>query len=98
MCLHHALSRRLPRRRALGVLAALAATALVRTRAVEAAGPYDGPLVDAHAHLKDGVGTDAAGLVALYDGAGVHGAFLFGEPWSVATAARDLAPGRFVPM
>src|SRR5437763_1762657 len=102
MCLHRPLldrrSGKLPRRRVLGVLGALAAIALVRTRAAEAAGPYDGPLIDAHAHLKDGVGTDAAGLLALYDGAAVRGAFLFGEPWSVATAARDLAPDRFVPM
>jgi hypothetical protein len=97
MCLHRPISGRFSRRRALGVLGALAATALVRTRAAEAAGSYDGPLIDAHAHLKDGVGTDAAGLLALYDGAGVQGALLFGEPWSVATAARDLAPNRFVP-
>ena len=73
MCLHRAISGRLPRRRALGLLGALAATALVGTRAAEAAGSYAGPLIDAHAHLKDGVGTDAAGLLALYDGAGVRG-------------------------
>jgi hypothetical protein len=64
---------------------------------VEAAGPYDGPLVDAHAHLKDGIGPDVAGLLALHDRVGIQGAFLFGEPWSLATAARDLAPGRIVP-
>jgi len=98
MCLHHPLSTRLPRRRALGIIAALATTALVRTRAAEAADLYDGPLVDAHAHLKDGVGTDAAGLLALYDAAGVRGALLFGEPWPIASAARDLAPDRFVPI
>src|SRR4051812_24598313 len=104
MCLYRPLTRRVlsgkvPRRRVLGVLGALAATALVRTRAAEADDVYDGPLIDAHAHLKDGVGTDAAGLLALYDGAGsVRGAFLFGEPWSAATAARDLAPDRFVPI
>src|SRR3954470_21531975 len=105
MCLHRPLHAtglgshpgKLPRRRALGLLGALAATGLVGTRAALAAGPYAGPLVDAHAHLKEGVGTDAAGLLALYDGAGVRGAFLFGEPWPVAAAARDLAPDRIVP-
>jgi hypothetical protein len=97
MCLHGSLSGRLPRRRVLGLLGALAATAMVGARAADAVGPYAGPLIDAHAHLKDGVGTDAAGLLALYDGAGVRGAILFGEPWSVATAARDLAPDRIVP-
>lgn len=94
MCLHHPL----PRRRALVLLGALAASALVRARAAAAAaGPYEGPLVDAHAHLKAGIGPDPAGLLALYDRIGVSGAFLFGEPWPVATAARDLAPGRIVP-
>jgi hypothetical protein len=93
MCLHHAISRR----RAFGLLGALAATTLVRARAARAAGPYAGPLVDVHAHLKAGVGTDAVGLLDLFDGAGVHGAFLFGDPWPVATEARDLAPDRIVP-
>ena len=99
MCLHHALSgaARLPRRRALTVLAALAASALVRARAAEAAGPYVGPVVDAHAHLKEGFGPDPAGLLALHDRVGIQGALLFGEPWPIATATRDLAPGRIVP-
>ena len=100
MCLHRALSGvgRLPRRRALTVLAALAASALVRARAAEAAGPYDGPIVDAHAHLTEGFGPDPAGLLALHDRVGIQGALLFGEPWPIATAARDLAPGRIVPL
>ena len=80
------------------MLGALAATALVHTRAAEAAGPYTGMLVDAHAHLKEGFGPDPAGLLALHDRIGIQGALLFGEPWSIATAARDLAPGRIVPM
>src|SRR5918997_6581693 len=82
---------RASRRRALGTVArlvgALAATALVRARAAEAAGPYDGPLVDAHAHLKASDGVSADTLMALYDAAGVRGAILFGEPWQVASEA-----------
>jgi hypothetical protein len=104
MCLDHWLSGRLSgagrlsRRRLVSLLGVLAASALARTRAAEAAGPYAGPLVDAHAHLKEGVGPDPAGLLALHDQIGVQGALLFGEPWPVATAARDLAPGRIVPL
>src|SRR5215217_4682631 len=98
MCLDHWLSGRLSRRRVVSLLGVLAASALARTRAAEAAGPYAGPLVDAHAHLKEGVGPDPIGLLALHDQIGVQGALLFGEPWSVATAARDLAPGRIVPL
>jgi predicted TIM-barrel fold metal-dependent hydrolase len=100
MCLQHARSRtgRLPRRRTLTILAALAATGLVRARAAEAAGPYAGPVVDAHAHLKEGLGPDPAGLLTLHDRVGIRGALLFGEPWPIATAARDLAPGRIVPL
>src|SRR4051794_21292198 len=105
MCLHdlgHHLGAatrrgRLSRRRLVSLLGVLAASALARTRAAEAAGSYDGPLIDAHAHLKDGVGPDPAGLLALHDRIGVQGAFLFGEPWPTATAGRDLAPGRIVP-
>ena len=100
MCQIHArlATGRLSRRRLTTLLAALAASALVRARAVEAAGPYAGPIVDAHAHLKTGYGPDPAGLLALHDRVGIQGALLFGEPWSVATAARDLAPDRIVPM
>src|SRR5256885_3519792 len=100
MCLHQLLpgTARLPRRRALSLLGLLAASALVRARAAEAAGSYAGPLIDAHAHLKDGVGPDPAGLLALHDRIGVQGALIFGEPWPIATATRDLAPGRIVPL
>ena len=70
----------------------------MRARAAEAAGPYTGPLIDAHAHLKEGFGPDPAGLLALHDQIGVQGALLFGEPWPIATATRDLAPGRIVPI
>ena len=80
------------------MLGALAATALVRARAAEAAGPYTGTLVDAHAHIKEGFGPNPAGLLALHDRVGIQGALLFGEPWSIATATRDLAPGRIVPL
>jgi hypothetical protein len=100
MCLHHlhlGLGRH-SRRRVLSLLAVVAASALVRARAADAAGPYAGPLVDAHAHLKDGIGPDPAGLLALHDRIGVQGALLFGEPWLVAAVARDLAPGRIVPL
>lgn len=89
---------RLHRRRALRLLGALAAAALTRARAADAAGPYAGRLVDAHAHLAAERGPEPAGLLALYDEVGVAGALLFGEPWPVATAARDLAPGRIVPL
>jgi predicted TIM-barrel fold metal-dependent hydrolase len=94
MCLHH----RITRRRAIGTAVAAVATALVGARAVRAAGPYEGPLVDAHSHLKGGIGPTADELIRLYDGAGVRGVLLFGEPWPVATATRDLAPGRIVPL
>jgi len=93
MSQHHRLSRR----RALGALSALAATALVRARAARAAGPYDGPLIDAHTHLRLGDGPPIDELMALYDGAGVRGVLLFGEPWPLATDARDRYPERAVP-
>jgi hypothetical protein len=52
--------------------------------------------VDAHCHLsEDGPAIDD--LLSLYDAAGVRGALLFGEPWPLATAARDRAPDRIVP-
>src|SRR4051794_14870377 len=101
MCLHHQgfRSGRLSRRRVFSLLGVgvLVASALARARAAEAAGSFTGPLVDAHAHLKEGVGPVPAGLLALHDRVGVQGAFLFGEPWPTATAVRDLAPGRIVP-
>ena len=103
MCLHHLLARAsrwagLPRRRVVALLGVLAASALARARAAEAAGSYAGPLVDAHAHLKDGVGPDPAGLLALHDRVGIQGALLFGEPWPIATADARPGPGRIVPL
>src|SRR5262245_16677186 len=99
MCLNHAFpgAGRLSRRRVLALLAALTASTLARARAAEAAGPYDGPIVDAHGHLKQGFGPDPTGLLALHDRTGIQGALLFGDPWPIATAMRDLAPGRIVP-
>ena len=93
MCLHH----RITRRRAIGTVLAAVTTALVRTRAAEAAGPYDGPFVDAHSHMKVGLSPSVDTLIGLYDGADVRGVMLFGEPWSVATDARDRYPDRVVP-
>ena len=93
MCLHHKITRR----RALATAGAAVAAALVRARAAAAAGPYDGPLVDAHSHLKAGVGVGVDELIGLYDGSGVRGVLLFGEPWPVATDARDKYPTRVVP-
>ena len=85
------------RRRALKLGLAAAATALVRTRAASAGGPYDGPLVDAHSHLRTGSGAPIERLIELYDGADVRGVQLFGEPWPIATEARDRYPDRVVP-
>lgn len=88
---------RLTRRMMLRTLAMVLAAGLVRARAAEAAGSYDGPLVDAHAHLRRGTGPPIDELLGLYDGAGVRGAYLFGEPWPLATEARDRSPDRIVP-
>lgn len=100
MCSNHdpAGAGRLPRRRVLSLLAALTASALVRVRAAEANGPYLGPIIDAHAHMRQGVAPDPAGLLALYDRVGIQGSLLFGEPWTGAVAARDLAPDRIIPL
>ncbi len=93
MCLHHKITRR----RALATVIAAVGTALVQARAAHAAGPYEGPLVDAHSHLKAASGPSPDELIGLYDGAGVRGAVLFGEPWPVASDARDRYPRRIVP-
>ena len=93
MCLHH----RIGRRKAFGVLLGAVTLAAVRARVARASGPYDGPLVDAHSHLKIANDTPIDQLMALYDGAGVRGAQLFGEPWPIATEARDRYPSRVVP-
>ena len=95
MCLlHEPISRR-------GVLRGLlASSALVALpwRAARADGAYDGPFVDAHAHLKWDAGVSSDDLIALYDSAGVQSALLFGEPWPLAADARDRYPGRAVPL
>lgn len=87
----------LTRRRAITALLGALATGLALARAARGGGAYDGPLIDAHAHLRRGVGPSIEGLLGLYDAAGVRGAFLFGEPWPVATEARDRAADRIVP-
>lgn len=93
MCLHHPISRR----HAIGALIATVAAAFARVRAAEAAGSYDGPFVDAHSHMRLDLSPPIEGLIGLYDEAGVRGVHLFGEPWPVATEARDLYPQRVVP-
>lgn len=93
MCLHH----RITRRRALGAGLATVTAAFVSARAARAAGPYDGPLIDAHTHLKQGISLGVEVLMGLYDAAGVRGVLLFGEPWPIATDARDRYPSRVVP-
>jgi hypothetical protein len=93
MCLNHRVSRR----RAFEVAALTVAAALAGVRAARAAGPYDGPLVDVHCHLKAGLSPSAEEIVALLDGAGVRGAWLFGEPWQAASDARGRFPGQIVP-
>jgi len=93
MCLHQPISRRA----ALHVLLASSTLVALPWRAAWAESAYDGPFVDAHAHLKWDAGVTIAELMALYDGAGVQGAVVFGEPWPLATDARDRYPGRVVP-
>ena len=88
---------RLTRRRAIAALLAAIAAGLARARAAEASGPYDGPLIDAHTHLRPGVGASIDDLVALQTTAGVQRTFLFGEPWPLATEARDRFPDQVVP-
>jgi hypothetical protein len=91
------LRQRVSRRRAIQTVLAAAATAMVSARSAQAGGPYGGPLVDAHTHLRPGAGVSVHDLIGLYDAAGVRGVFLFGEPWAIATEARDLYPDRVVP-
>jgi hypothetical protein len=93
MCLHH----RITRRRALGTVLGALATTLAGARSAAAAGPYAGPLIDAHTHLRLGSGSSIDDVIGLYDEAGVRGVLLFGEPWPIATEARDRYPARVVP-
>jgi hypothetical protein len=86
------------RRAALRAL--LGSSALLTTlpwRVAGADSAYDGPFVDAHAHLRWDAGTTIDQLMALYDAAAVQGAIVFGEPWPLATDARDRYPSRVVP-
>ena len=59
--------------------------------------PYQGPLVDSHAHLDAATGVGAETLIELYDTAGVRGGWVFGAPWSVARDAWERYPDRVVP-
>ncbi|HEY7066291.1 MAG TPA: amidohydrolase family protein [Chloroflexota bacterium] len=59
--------------------------------------PYQGPLVDSHAHLDASTPVSADLLLSLYDAVGVRGAWLFGAPWSQATDAWQRYPDRVVP-
>jgi predicted TIM-barrel fold metal-dependent hydrolase len=93
MCLHERLSRR-------GMLRALLAASTLTAlpwRGTHANTLYDGPFVDAHTHLRWDAGVAIDDLVALYDAAGVQGVLLFGQPWSIATDARDRYPRRVSP-
>jgi hypothetical protein len=88
---------RMTRRRALAAVTATIATTMARARAVQAGGLYAGLLIDAHTHLRPNSGTSIHDLIALYDASGVRGVLLFGEPWPIATEARDSYPDRVVP-
>ena len=89
---------RISRRRALHVLLASSSLGAFSWRAAHAQSFYDGPLVDAHAHLRSSAGVSIDDLIELYDAAGVQGAHLFGEPWPLATDACDRYPARVVPI
>jgi Amidohydrolase len=94
MCFHGLM----PRRRALQLLTAAAGAILAGRQAqAKAAGPYDGPFVDAHTHLKQSISPPIHELMSTYDQIGIKGALLFGEPWPLVTDARDQFPSRIVP-
>jgi hypothetical protein len=86
------------RRQALRLFLKSTVLAALPWRLALADGAYDGPFVDAHAHLNWDAGVSIDTLVALYDAAGVQGAMLFGYPWQLAADARDRFPNRFVPL
>src|SRR5215510_6812392 len=94
MCVHERLSRRDMLRT---LLAGSALAALPWGTARAAATPYDGPFVDAHSHLRWDAGVAIEDLIGLYDDAGVQGVLLFGQPWSIATDARERYPRRVSP-
>jgi hypothetical protein len=85
------------RRQALRLLVSSTAIGAVPWRVALAENGYDGPFIDAHAHLNWDAGVSIDQLMALYDAAGVQGAVLFGYPWQLASEARDRFPGRLVP-
>jgi hypothetical protein len=87
----------LSRRRALRLLLASSGLAAAPWRVARADAVYDGPFVDAHAHLNWDAGVSLDRLMSLYDAAGVQGALLFGYPWQLAADSRDRYPGRVVP-
>jgi hypothetical protein len=94
MCFHG----QLPRRRALQLIAVAAGAVLAGRQAkARATGPYDGPFVDAHTHLKQHLAPPVHELMAVYDQVGIKGVLLFGEPWPLATDASDAFPNRVVP-
>src|SRR5262249_39687239 len=90
------LDRSITRRAAMRLLIASSALAALPSRRAWAESAYDGPFVDAHAHLNWDAGVGIDDLMALYDGAGVQGALLFGYPWQLGTGARDRYPDRVV--
>jgi Amidohydrolase len=90
-------TRPISRRGAVRLLLATTALVALPWHPARADTLYDGPLVDAHAHLRWDAGVSIDQLMALYDGAGVQGALLFGQPWPLATDARDRYPGRVLP-
>lgn len=80
------------------LIAAVAGAVLAGRQAwARAAGPYDGPFVDAHSHLKQDLAPPILELMDVYDQVGIKGALLFGEPWPLAADARGAYPNRVVP-
>lgn len=79
------------------MLAAVSGALVETGSAVGQSGHYDGPLVDAHSHLHPDYKVSVDELIGLYDGAGVRGVHLFGQPWSIATEAQTRYPTRVVP-
>jgi hypothetical protein len=87
----------LSRRRALRLLISSTAFGTLPWRLALADNGYEGPLVDAHAHLNWDAGVNVDQLMALCDAVGVQGAVLFGYPWQLASDAHDRFPTRIVP-
>src|SRR5207302_7557662 len=79
----------LSRRQVLRLLITSGVAALVPLHVARADDAYDGPIVDAHAHLNWDAGVSIDQLMALYDAGGVQAALLFGYPWQLAADGRD---------